>query len=64
MPYTDLANSASPLRLSDTSTHMAYVAQQQLDSYDVVVRHAFKHKTVFNKQVLARSPRKVMFSKG
>lgn len=63
-PHTNLINSASALRLTDTSTHMAYVAQQQLDGYDATVRHALKRKAAFDKRVLARSPREVIFSAG
>jgi len=63
-PCTDLSNSTSTLRLTDTSTHMAYVAQQQLDGYDAIVRHTLKRKMAFDKRVLARSPREVLFSKG
>jgi hypothetical protein len=43
---------------------MAYVAQQQLDGYDAIVRHALKRKMAFDKRVLACSPREVLFSKG
>lgn len=63
-PRTDLSNSTSTIRLTDTSVHMAYVAQQQLDGYDATVRHALKRKMVFDKRVLARSPREVLFSQG
>lgn len=63
-PHTNLINSASALRLTDTGTHMAYVAQQQLDGYDATVRHAIKRKVAFDKRVLARSPREVIFSTG
>jgi hypothetical protein len=43
---------------------MAYVGQQQLDGYDATVHHAIKRKAVFDKQVLARSPREVIFTPG
>ncbi|KAG2742816.1 hypothetical protein P692DRAFT_201651353, partial [Suillus brevipes Sb2] len=49
---------------SDTSIHMAYVAQQHLDGYKATVQHAIKRKATFDKRVLARSPREVIFSKG
>jgi len=43
---------------------MAYVAQQQLDGYDATIRHAIKRKVTFDKWVLARSPREVIFNEG
>ncbi|KIK36026.1 hypothetical protein CY34DRAFT_26467 [Suillus luteus UH-Slu-Lm8-n1] len=64
MPRTDLSNSTSTIRLSDVSTQMAYVAQQQLDGYDAAVRHAIKHKAAFDKRVLERTPGEVIFSIG
>jgi hypothetical protein len=48
-PRTDLANSASALRLSDVNVHMAYVAQQRLDGYEAIVQHAIKRKATFDK---------------
>ncbi|KAG2744483.1 hypothetical protein P692DRAFT_201661520, partial [Suillus brevipes Sb2] len=49
---------------SDANVHMAYVAQQNLDGYDATIRHAIKWKTAFNKRVLVKSPREVIFSPG
>ncbi|KAG2739924.1 hypothetical protein P692DRAFT_201671650, partial [Suillus brevipes Sb2] len=49
---------------SDVNAHMAYVAQQQLDGYDAIVKHAIKRKAAFDKRVLARSPREVIFHTG
>lgn len=63
-PKTDLANSTSVLQPSDTNVHMAYIAQQRLDGYEATVQHAIKQKAAFNKCVLARSPREVIFEKG
>jgi len=63
-PRTDLANSTSAIWHSDISIHMAYVGQQQLDRYDATVCHAIKWKAAFDKQVLARSPREVIFTPG
>lgn len=63
-PRTDITESTSALRLSDANTHIAYVGQQQLDGYDAMVRHAIKRKAVFDKRILARSPREVIFEVG
>jgi hypothetical protein len=43
---------------------MAYITQQHLDSYEAMVQHAIKRKAAFDKRVLARSPREVIFSVG
>jgi len=61
-PQTDLANCTSAIQLSDANVHMAYVTQQRLDSYEAIVQHAVKRKAVFDKRVLACSPREVIFS--
>jgi hypothetical protein len=63
-PRTDLTNSTSAIRHSDINAHMAYVGQQRLDGYDAIVRHAIKRKAAFDKRVLARSPREVIFTPG
>jgi hypothetical protein len=63
-PRTDLANCTSALQLSDANVHMAYVAQQRLDGYEAIIQHAIKRKAVFDKWVLARSPREVIFAVG
>jgi hypothetical protein len=63
-PKTDIPESASALRSADVNIHMAYVGQQQLDGYDATVRHAIKRKKVFDKRVLAHSPREVVFVEG
>ncbi|KAG2349502.1 hypothetical protein BDR05DRAFT_832701, partial [Suillus weaverae] len=49
---------------SDANIHMAYVAQQRLDGYEATVQHTVKRKAAFDKHVLSRSPREVIFTKG
>ena len=56
--------SSEPITVDDTTTQMAYVAQQQLDGYSEMVNHALKRKAIFDKQVLARKPGEVIFHKG
>jgi hypothetical protein len=63
-PRTDIIESTSVLRQADVNIHMAYVAQQQLDGYDATIHHAIKRKATFDKRVLARSPREVIFDEG
>ena len=55
---------SEPTTTEDTTTQMAYVAQQRLDGYAEMVAHAIKRKAVFNKRVLAHKPGEVSFSKG
>ncbi|KAJ3885744.1 hypothetical protein GG344DRAFT_27629, partial [Lentinula edodes] len=42
----------------------AYVAQQQLDGYGAFVQHAVKRKNVFDRRVLKREGKEVVFEKG
>jgi hypothetical protein len=52
------------VRKEDVTNQMAYVAQQRLDGYAAVVKHAVKRKAVFDKRVLARKPGEVVFRPG
>ena len=63
-PPSETAAALEPITVNDTTTQMAYVAQQRLDGYAEMVAHAIKRKAVFDKCVLARRPGEVMFSKG
>lgn len=62
--YFQHSNSRQKSCLADVATHMAYVAQQQLDGYDAAVQHAIKRKTAFDKRVLERKPGEVIFYTG
>ncbi|THU98760.1 hypothetical protein K435DRAFT_621403, partial [Dendrothele bispora CBS 962.96] len=48
----------------DISTQMAYVEQQRLDGYDMIVKHALKRKAAFDRRVMRRFPGEVIFQKG
>ena len=48
---------------AEVAIHMAYVAQQHLDGYKVIVKHAITRKNAFNKHML-KGPGEVTFSKG
>ena len=63
-PRTPLADSGSVLLPQDANTHIAYVAQQHLDGYDAIVRHALSRKAAFDRRVLAKSPGEVIFTQG
>jgi hypothetical protein len=43
---------------------MAYVEQQRLDGYAHISSHAHRWKLVFDRKVLARAPREVIFKEG
>ena len=61
---TDVQTALYPTTGDNVATQMAYVAQQRLDGYAEAVAHAIKHKSVFDKRVLASKPGEVTFSKG
>ncbi|KAJ3912845.1 hypothetical protein F5877DRAFT_24186, partial [Lentinula edodes] len=42
----------------------AYVEQQQFDGYDAFVCHALKRKTIFDRRVLKKEGKEVIFDKG
>ncbi|THV01368.1 hypothetical protein K435DRAFT_614886, partial [Dendrothele bispora CBS 962.96] len=48
----------------DVGIQVAYVEQQRLDGYDLIVQQALKRKEVFDKRVLRRAPGEVIFKKG
>ncbi|KAG2335772.1 hypothetical protein BDR05DRAFT_848442, partial [Suillus weaverae] len=48
----------------DTSTQIAYVEQQRLDSYEEVVKNTIKKKAAFDKKLLQRVPGEVIFKIG
>ena len=61
---TLLMDSTTQVSTTDVAVHMAYVAQQRLDGYDEVVRHAIKRKAMFNRRVLKWQCKEVIFMPG
>ena len=61
---TELTHSTTELAPIDAATHMAYAAQQRLDSYDEAVRHAIKRKTAFDRRLLKCQQTEVVFTQG
>ena len=61
---TDTNDSTLPVTNNDTTSQMAYVAQQRLDGYAEAVAHALKRKRTFDKKVLSQKPGEVIFSEG
>ena len=43
---------------------MAYVGQQQFDGYSQIMAHADRRKTTFDRNVMAKAPREVIFKAG
>ena len=48
----------------EVDTQMAYIDHQRFDGYSQIVDHALRRKEAFDKQVLSRSPREVIFRAG
>ena len=63
-PPTPLSISGSELTPKKSETQMAYVAQQRLDGYDAIVRHAVSRKGAFDRRMLTKKPGQVIFKRG
>ena len=63
-PKTTVETAQKQPTASDIAVQAAYVAQQQLDGDDQMVKHAWKRKEVFDRRVLERHPKEVTFRKG
>jgi transposase InsO family protein len=48
----------------DVGIQMAYVEQQRTDGYDQILSHADKRKVAFDRKLLARAPKEVIFKAG
>jgi hypothetical protein len=48
----------------DIALHLAYVEQQRLDGFSATVDHAASRKKAFDRKVLKRAPKEVIFKKG
>ena len=51
---TPIEESASLITPAEIDAHMAYAAQQRLDSYSEVIQHAANRKAAFDKRVVKR----------
>jgi hypothetical protein len=61
---TPLTDAASALDEHDVAIHMALVDQQQFDGYSQIVDHAHRRKVTFDRKVMGRTPREVIFKAG
>lgn len=50
--------------VEEVDLQMAYIDNQRFDGYAQIVEHAHQRKAAFDKQVLSRSPREVIFRAG
>jgi hypothetical protein len=48
----------------DVALQMAYVNQQRTDGYAQIIDHAYKRKAAFDRIVLSRAPKEVIFKSG
>ncbi|GAW08960.1 rna binding protein [Lentinula edodes] len=61
---TPVVEATSVLPEQQVLVQTAYVEQQQFDGYDAFVRHAVKRKTIFDRRVLKKEGKEVIFDKG
>ena len=63
-PPTPLSISGSEMTPKECETQMAYIAQQRLDGYEVIVRYAVSRKGAFDCRILTKKPGQVIFKCG
>jgi len=63
-PSTPVDVADGPVTSEEVSLQSAYVNQQQLDGYSQIVENAHRRKEAFDKKVVARAPREVIFRAG
>ena len=60
---TPIEESTSTITPVEVDTHMAYAAQQRLDSYNEATQHASGHKAAFDRRVVKKGG-VITFEKG
>jgi len=61
---TPTADTVTPTDTEQIGIHQAYVQQQRLDGYAHTIEHAVRRKGTFDKRLLAKFPREVIFTPG
>jgi hypothetical protein len=61
---TPIADATHPTTVEQVGVHQAYVQQQRLDGYAHTMEHAARRKSAFDKRLLAKFPREVIFEPG
>jgi hypothetical protein len=63
-PRTEAELAATELRPDDVTVQMAYMDQLRIDGHSQMSDHAEKRKVTFDKNVMKRAPREVVFRAG
>jgi transposase InsO family protein len=58
------ANQVEAVSEEDVGVQMAYVEQQRLDGYENILLHSDKRKLAFDRKLLSRAPKEVIFKAG
>lgn len=61
---TPLEDATTPVDDADAGLQMAYMGQLRLDGYSEMVDHAVRRKAQFDKKVMTRAPKAVIFKTG
>jgi transposase InsO family protein len=61
---TPLSQAEGEVSAEEIDVQMAYVEQQRLDGYAHILSHAHKRKLAFDRKLLARAPKEVIFKAG
>jgi hypothetical protein len=61
---TPIDEAVLPVDEADTGLQMAYMGQLRTDGYAEMVNHAVRCKAQFDKKILARAPKEVIFKTG
>jgi hypothetical protein len=61
---TPTAQTEEEVSTDDVGIQMAYVEQQRMDGYDQIHSHADKRKLAFDRRLLSRAPKEVIFKAG
>jgi hypothetical protein len=63
MPKTGIDTAEAEVGTPEATIHMVYAAQQRIDGYEAMVKHAITRKRAFDRRVL-KSSGEVIFNKG
>ena len=63
-PSTPIDVAGGPVTGEEVSLQAAYINQQRFDGYSQIVENAHRRKEAFDKKVVARAPREVVFRAG
>jgi hypothetical protein len=61
---TTLDNLEEEVSAAEVDVQLAYVEQQHMDGYDHILSHAHQRKLAFDRKLLSRAPKEVIFKAG